>query len=77
MSSLLKHAILNDPTYGNPNEHLKRIGNIYRPILNEYEYPLLHARLLGLIHPITKKKLLFEVPPPNEFQEVIKMAKLQ
>ncbi len=74
LSSLLKHAILNDPTYGNPNEHLKRIGNIYRSILNKYEHPLLHAKLLGLIHPITKKKLLFEVPPPREFQEILMMA---
>lgn len=72
-SSLLHHAILMDPLYGNPPEHLKRLGEKYLPILKDYPHPLLHARVLGLVHPITGEKLRFEVEPPAIFKKVLEL----
>jgi 23S rRNA pseudouridine1911/1915/1917 synthase len=71
LASELKAPILMDPLYGSPVDHLKRIPNELKPILKDYPHPLLHAKKLGFIHPITKKKLLFEAEPPKVFSEVL------
>ncbi|OIQ19214.1 MAG: hypothetical protein BM556_07975 [Bacteriovorax sp. MedPE-SWde] len=75
LSQLLKRPILCDPLYGNPKEHLNRLGGEYKSLIKDYEHPFLHAKILGLIHPITKEKLFFEVDPPQLFQDVISLAK--
>lgn len=72
-SQLLHHALLMDPLYGNPAEHLKHLGEKYLPILKDYPHPLLHARVLGLVHPITGEKLRFEVEPPQIFKQVLEL----
>jgi 23S rRNA pseudouridine1911/1915/1917 synthase len=33
--------------------------------------PMLHARTLGFVHPFTGEQLLWEVPPPADFQELV------
>jgi len=72
-STLLRHSILMDPVYGNPSEHLQRLGEKYVSILKDYPYPLLHARVLGLVHPITGEKLRFEVEAPATFKNVLEI----
>jgi len=74
LSSLLKKPILCDPLYGNPKEHLNRLGGEYKSIIKDYPHPFLHARVLGFIHPITKEKLHFEADPPETFQKVLDLA---
>ena len=74
LSQLLHRPILCDPLYANPNEHLNRLGHEYKKIIKDYPYPFLHARVLGLTHPITGEKLHFEVEPPQEFKEVLSLA---
>lgn len=74
-SEILKRAILCDSTYGNPHDQLGRIGGELKNLLIDYPYPLLHAKILGLIHPITKEKLHFEVPPPKIFQEALELSR--
>ncbi len=64
--------ILNDHTYGNYKKHLKAIPQL-KEILENYEYPFLHAKLLALKHPITGEDLSFEVPPPLIFQKVLEI----
>jgi 23S rRNA pseudouridine1911/1915/1917 synthase len=71
LASELKAPILMDPLYGSPVDHLKRIPSGLRPILKDYAHPLLHARKLGFIHPITKENLVFETDPPKVFSEVL------
>jgi len=70
LSTLLKAAILNDKLYGNPNEHQGRLGSEIKELIKDYPYPFLHARVLGLNHPITGKFLRFEVPAPELFEKV-------
>jgi len=75
LHDLLKTAILCDPLYGQPKEHLARLGGSYTSIIGSYEHPFLHAKKLGFIHPFTQKELLFEVATPTLFDKVIKHAR--
>lgn len=54
--SYLNHPVLGDPLYGRENKVSK----------NDGQY--LHAGVLGFIHPITEKKMLFKVEPPEKFK---------
>lgn len=58
-----KTPILGDPLYGKLPK---------QPVLREAAArlgrPALHARVLGFIHPMTGKKMRFEVEPPADFQ---------
>jgi len=71
LSTLINAPILCDPLYGNPVQHLQRLGNTFS-FLKQYPHPLLHAKTLGLTHPITKKDLSFTVEAPETFQKVLK-----
>lgn len=66
LSALLKAPVLCDPVYGGPSP-----GGSLGKILKEYPHPLLHAQRLALVHPFSKKKLAFEVPPPAIFQRAL------
>ncbi len=70
-SEILKRPILCDATYATPHEQLLRLNQNLKILLSNYPYPLLHAKILGLVHPITKEKLHFEVSPPKIFQDVL------
>jgi len=74
LSSILHHPIICDSLYGNPEEHLKRLGAIFLPILKEYTHPLLHASTLGFVHPITGEDMLFHVSPPDTFKMTLATA---
>ena len=71
----LKMPIICDSMYGSKNEHMMKLGQAYKDIISDYPHPFLHAKILGLVHPITGKKLRFEVPPPKLFQEVLEYSK--
>ena len=75
LSSLLKRPILCDSAYGNPKEHLQRLGSDFKAVIKDYPYPFLHAKVLGLVHPITQEKLYFEVEAPQVFRDTLKLAK--
>lgn len=75
LSSLLHRPILNDPIYGNPKEHRSRIAPELAAIIENYDYPFLHARLLAFKHPITGEELCFETPVPEITRDFL--AKLE
>jgi len=77
LSQLLKSPILCDPLYGNPKEHLQRVGKDIAKIIDNYEHPFLHAKTLGFIHPITKEELFFEIDPPELFQKVLSALRVE
>jgi 23S rRNA pseudouridine1911/1915/1917 synthase len=35
----------------------------------------LHARMLGFVHPVTKKDVLFDSPLPDDFRAVLDLLK--
>ncbi len=75
MASLLGTAVVCDSTYGNSNQHLLRIPSQLAEHLKDYSHPLLHARRLGFVHPITKEKIDFEVDPPEVFQRSLEILR--
>jgi 23S rRNA pseudouridine1911/1915/1917 synthase len=74
-SEVLKMPIICDYTYGAPNEQMMKLGADYKDLINGYPYPYLHAKVLGFVHPITKEKLRFEIPPPKEFQALLDLSR--
>lgn len=75
-SELLKMPIICDSTYSSTNEQKPmKLGPVYKELIGDYPYPFLHAKILGLTHPITGEKLRFEVPPPKLFQDVLNLSK--
>lgn len=71
LSELLNCPILNDETYGRSKEEIKMLPTKLRPLLKDYEHPLLHAKTLGFHHPITNKYIEFNTDPPEIFQTVL------
>lgn len=71
LSELLNAPIVNDPLYGRKNEEKKFFNDRTKALLKDYEHPLLHAKFLGFIHPVTGQRLEFETPPPKVFREVL------
>lgn len=75
LSELLNAPIINDPLYGRSKEEAHFFSTQLKSLLSQYEHPLLHAKVLGFIHPITKQELFFEQAPPPIFQETLKILK--
>lgn len=71
LSELMNAPILNDHTYGKIKQERSLMSSDLKSLIYEYDYPFLHAKLLGFVHPITKKKLLFEQTPPKIFQRAL------
>jgi 23S rRNA pseudouridine1911/1915/1917 synthase len=61
-----KTPILGDPLYGKPPKHV-----VLREAAETLNHPALHARILGFVHPITKKRVRFEVEAPADFQVIL------
>jgi 23S rRNA pseudouridine1911/1915/1917 synthase len=74
-ADILKMPILCDSMYSSKNEHMMKLGQAYKDIIGDYNYPFLHAKILGLIHPITGARLRFEVPAPKMFQDVLEYSR--
>ena len=72
MAQLLKCPVICDSLYGPGENHLNRLPESIKKMLESYPYQLLHARELGFVHPITKEKLHFSAPAPEIFQSVIR-----
>lgn len=75
LSQILGNPILNDPLYGQHKREEQTLDSKLKGLLKDYEYPLLHAKVLGFIHPITKKELFFEQEPPEIFREMLSLLK--
>ena len=76
LSEQLKTPILCDHLYGNPKQQLKNLEPSVQKLLAKYEYPLLHARKLGFVHPVTKEYLEFQAPIPSPFKDLLKMGQI-
>ena len=66
--------LLGDPLYGNHKSFLSdksEIESRVRDAVAAFKRQALHARSLGFIHPVTKKELSFETPPPGDYQALI------
>lgn len=55
----VNHPLLGDPVYGPRNDRFKLKGQV------------LHARVLGFVHPRTKEYMEFQAPLPNYFTGIL------
>jgi len=66
--------LLGDPLYGNHKSFLSdksEIESRVRDAVATFKRQALHARSLGFIHPVTKEDMLFETPPPADYQALV------
>ncbi len=66
------HPLFNDEKYGGDRIVKGTVFNKYKQfVLNCYKlvprFPL-HARVLGFVHPMSQKKMHFEIKPPDDFK---------
>jgi 23S rRNA pseudouridine1911/1915/1917 synthase len=62
-----KTPILGDLLYGGkPPKH-----PVFREAAEALGRPALHARVLGFVHPVTGKKVRFEIDPPADFEVIL------
>ncbi|MCT4641639.1 MAG: RluA family pseudouridine synthase [Bacteriovoracaceae bacterium] len=71
LSEVLGTPILNDKTYGREKEEKQKLPSAGKSLLKDYEYPFLHAKVLGFKHPITNEELYFEKEPPQIFKDIL------
>jgi 23S rRNA pseudouridine1911/1915/1917 synthase len=65
---------LGDPVYGIPSENQakwKALPTEVQVSVKTLPGQALHARILGFVHPITKKELYFEAEPYPEFLQTL------
>lgn len=66
------HPILGDDVYGNSSRRLQAVRDtMLRSRLKGMRRQALHARGLGLYHPLTSRYLWFESPLPEDMQRVV------
>lgn len=73
--SYIGHPVFGDNTYGGRKPHCVELtGNIRARInnmLRQMQRQALHAKVLGFVHPITKEKMRFESPLPDDIMNII------
>lgn len=77
LSQLLNSPILNDHLYARVREEQLNHTTSMKSLLKNYEYPLLHAKVLGFTHPITNEKLFFEQSPPSIFENLLEVLEVE
>ena len=66
------YPVAGDKTYGaRPNQRLEEMTGYQAPRV------LLHSRELAFIHPRTEKRMSFEAPLPEDFEDALKCLRLQ
>lgn len=70
-TELLNSALLGDGLYGNVAQQLSRLTPEVRNIFKDHPHPMLHAKHLEFIHPITKEKFIFTTKAPEPFQSIL------
>lgn len=74
----LGHSILGDPVYGTPSSSQHKWTALpieIQKAVNDLPGQALHARVLGFVHPITKKELYFEAEPFPELEKTIQLLR--
>ncbi len=66
------HGLIGDQTYGGKRKlSHKAISQSGRDQIASFPRQALHATVLGFIHPITKEKIRFEAPLPEDMQNLL------
>jgi 23S rRNA pseudouridine1911/1915/1917 synthase len=67
-----RHPLLGDPVYGGRLALPAGASEALRDALRSFRRQALHAARLELRHPVAGEALAFEVPPPGDFQSLLR-----
>ena len=70
-----RHPLVGDPAYGGRLALPAGASDALREALRTFRRQALHAARLELKHPVTGEELEFEVPPPADFQSLLKILR--
>jgi len=71
----LNCPVLGDQLYGRKMEFGSSIPKEIQQKLNKISRQMLHARILGFIHPTSGESMLFEAPLPEDFKQILSLLK--
>ena len=66
-----RHALVGDPVYGGRLALPAGASDRLIAALRRFRRQALHATGLELVHPISAEPLAFEMPPPDDFQDLL------
>lgn len=69
----IRHALIGDPVYGGRFKMPKGMSETAREGLQKFRRQALHAGLLGFEHPSTGENVSWEVPMPQDMQDLISL----
>ena len=67
----IKYPLVGDQLYGRRLGPPRNVSPRLQEVLRGFHRQALHAAKLGLVHPVTGAQLLWEVPPPADFQGLL------
>jgi 23S rRNA pseudouridine1911/1915/1917 synthase len=67
----IKHPIVGDKTYGGRAILPKEASSTLVDVLQNFPRQALHSKILGLLHPTTQEQLQWEVPLPEDMQQLL------
>ena len=66
------HALVGDPLYSRPKRsRLSKLPENRQEIIHAFPRQALHAEILGFVHPVTDKRLIFEIDLPSDMRGLI------
>ena len=70
-----RHPLVGDPVYGGRLALPAGASEALRDALRGFRRQALHAARLELRHPVTGEELGFDIPPPADFQELLRVLR--
>jgi 23S rRNA pseudouridine1911/1915/1917 synthase len=75
----IHHPVFGDPDYNGRKSQLDRLPYSFRSKgqhwLNLFDRQALHAKSLSFIHPVSKQRVSFDSPLPEDFQHILEQIK--
>ncbi len=69
--SHIGHPLLADPMYGGKIRFPKKADEVLKDALKGFKRQALHSKKLTLIHPITKEKMSWKAPLPQDMRDIL------
>ncbi len=73
----LHYPLVGDPLYGRPNYVPSGSSDVLKSTIRQFRRQALHARKLGLEHPVTGEFLFWEVEAPEDFQSLLEVIRAE
>ncbi len=70
------YPIVGDPTYGKRGQYqYPELPQAAQEALNSFKHQVLHAYKLSLTHPVTKKRMEWKAPLPEDFERLVRVLR--